>query len=341
MRIDDNTEHDLGTFQSFDVSQDDREKEVVPESIEGSEELDEESQSENWSKFSMSIMSSKARFALYSAAAVVALLIVIDLSVSVYQVWQIHWSLGILLVVASVSMICFSGLAIIQWIRGKDGIEVVHELQARAKSLRNSTVTHETQTLFTQLQDYYLNTPLEAQCKLVIDQLPDYLSDKERIDQFESTFLVPIDRRVEKIIQRYSLQTAVAVGFSPLPAVDALLTLWRTSMMINEVARTYGVKPTLANRLRVLARVTRTVAYAGLSQGGLDAVDVSGLPYVNIGAKALQGFGAGLATARVGHYTAIACRPISIEDDERLFDRFLSALKLMIGKRIFLQKDPE
>lgn len=335
MRLKDDGTHDLGTFTSFTVTEDEKDIPIIPESIEGEDiDINRDGRS-TWEGFQTERISKKAKLALYSITTFIGLLVVIDICLSTYELWQIHWTLGAILGIFAIVMAILSGRAIHQWVKGKDGVEAVHELQEKAESVRNGPASYELRALIEQIQHYYQNTPLEATCTKVVEDLPDYLNDLERLEQFEKHFLEPIDRRAEKIIQRHSLQTGASVAFSPIPAIDAFLTLWRNAIMLNEIGSAYGVKPTLSNRIRLLIRVARTVAYSGLSQSAIDAIDVSNIPYVSIGAKALQGFGAGIATARVGHYCVIFCRPIRLKDDEGYFDKFLSALKIMLGKKIF------
>jgi len=151
----------------------------------------------------------------------------------------------------------------------------------------------------------------------------------------------PLNRRVEAIIRKHSYQTGLAVAASPLPFLDALLTLWRSAIMINEIAKTYGVKPTLANRARVLIKVGRTAALAGLSQGAIDKlIDLDQIPFAGRAlASMLQGLGAGVATARIGIYCASSTRPICTEDDNCFGSKLTDSIGILLGKKIINAKE--
>ena len=339
MRLEKETEieeekHDLGTFKMLDVSEEDTSEIINPESIDGTSELDDEfiifeDKTELLSKSAIRI--------IYSACLVIGLLLAVNLTQSVYEFWNIHWSLGIALLMAAVFLVTVSGRAVYEWVKGKDGLELVHELQSTAKKVKlNGFQTYETKSLLDDLKVYFSDTKHGSRFQSIISEFPDYLTDRERLEQFEERFLLPIDKEVEMIIQRYSIQTAVSVSVSPLPSLDAILTLWRNVMMVNEISKIYGVKPTLSNRVRVLGRIGRNVVYSGLSQVAVDLIiDLSKIPMAGkmIG-SVTQGVGAGIATARVGIYCATVCRPIKIDDEKNFRTKFLQSLSIILGKKI-------
>ena len=326
--------HYLGTFKMLEVSENDVSEIINPESIDGNSETEEEL---SFNQDRVALLSNTAIKALYSAFLVIGLLITVNVVQSVYEFWAIHWALGIALIMAVVILVGLSGKAVYEWIRGKDGLELVHELQVKANQVKvGSLQTYETRSLLSDLKVYFSDTKYSNKFENLIEELPDYLTDCERLEQFEQRFLLPIDKEVEMIIQRYSIQTAVSVSVSPLPSLDALLTLWRNVMMVNEISRVYGVKPTLSNRIRVLGRIGRNVVYSGLSQVAIDSiVDFSNIPMAGkMLSSVAQGVGAGIVTARVGIYCVTVCRPIKLDDEKNFRAKFLQSLSIILGKKV-------
>ena len=335
MRLEnDDKDHGLGTFQLLDVSEEEEAEFIQPDSIDGDPGL---GVVVNEPAFKAEWISKRARLAIYSFAVVIGMLMTIDVAISIYDFWKIHWSLGAGLLLTVIVLTFLSARAIYEWVKGKNGVELVHELQNKAEIIKADTSeSYDTRQLFEDLREYYLNTPQEQAFSALVDDFPDYLTDKERLEQFEDRFISPIDRKVEAIIQKYSVQTGIAVTASPLPSLDAFLTVWRNVLMINEIASAYGVTPTLPNRLKVLSRVGRNVIYSGLSQYAVDSfIDLSNTPLAGkVLSNTLQGIGVGIATARVGNYSATVCRPILAEDEGCYSSKFYQSIAAMIGKKV-------
>ncbi len=334
MRLeDDGNTHSLGKFQMLDVTEEEKSEQIQPESIEGETNTEQE---ESISTFKTNWISKQAQYLLYTLGMLITLLFAFNVAISIYDIWQIHWVLGMVFLIAVAVLIVLSVWEIYKWIKGKNGVELVDELQEKTSTMTSCSSTYSNRQIFQEMHLYYSDTPQEKAYSDLVRSFPDYLTDKECLEQFESRYLVPIDRTVEKIIQRYSIQTALAVSASPFPAIDMLLTIWRSTMMINEIAATYGVKPTLGNQICVFVKVARNAAYSGLSQVAIDRfIDLSDLPIAGKAlTEALQGIGAGVAIARIGTYCAIICRPIRINDADTFSSKICQSVAIILGKKV-------
>ncbi|GAB2795079.1 YcjF family protein [Halomonas shantousis] len=130
--------------------------------------------------------------------------------------------------------------------------------------------------------------------------------------------LSPRDRQARRLITRMSGETAVMVAVSPLTLVDMLLMAWRNIALIDRLAALYGLELGYASRLKLFRAVLRNMAFAGASEMASDAsMDLLSMNLAGkLSARAGQGLGAGLLTARLGLRTLRMTRPLPFADDE-------------------------
>ncbi|MCE8025097.1 YcjF family protein [Billgrantia aerodenitrificans] len=124
--------------------------------------------------------------------------------------------------------------------------------------------------------------------------------------------LAPRDRQARRMISRMSGETAVMVAVSPLTLVDMFLVAWRNLAMIDRICRLYGLELGYASRLRLLRNVLYNMAFAGATEMASDAgVELLSLNLAGrLSARAGQGMGVGLLTARLGLRTQRLTRPL-------------------------------
>lgn len=277
---------------------------------------------------------------LAALALLLLAMVVNDLGQLVNSLWRTHWLLGASVAVL-ISLISISSIINIRrWIRGGKGMSQMHQLQRLAVRIRVQTTTGESQEFKRNLQSFYAGKMQEARLNSALDSLANYANDAETIDHLERVFVAPLDAQVDKIIQRYSIQTGLSVAASPFPTLDILLTLWRCQIMITEVSDIYGIKPNLTNRFRILYQVLRAMAYSGLTETSIGLADLSNIPLGQISARTAQGLGAAVAAARLGTVAAQLCRPIPAKDGNKgLFKKLSSAVLVLLGKRILRKTD--
>ncbi len=130
--------------------------------------------------------------------------------------------------------------------------------------------------------------------------------------------LAPRDRQARRLISRMSGETAVMVAVSPLTLVDMFLVAWRNLAMIDRICRLYGLELGYASRLRLLRNVLYNMAFAGATEMASDAgVELLSLNLAGrLSARAGQGMGVGLLTARLGLRTQRLTRPLVFGESE-------------------------
>lgn len=130
--------------------------------------------------------------------------------------------------------------------------------------------------------------------------------------------LAPRDREAQRLISRMAGETAIMVAVSPLTLVDMALVAWRNLVMVERICRLYGLELGYASRLRLLRNVLYNMAFAGATEMVSDAgVELLSLNLAGrLSARAGQGMGVGLLTARLGLRTQRLTRPLSFSVNE-------------------------
>ncbi|WP_299203683.1 YcjF family protein [uncultured Amphritea sp.] len=322
--------------RTFKISEADLEG-MIPESIESEQIENELSNTDpiNWNNHPQPLFSKAMKLTAIGLGGVFCLTLINDLISIINNASALHWAFGIAVSTVLALLTLISGIGLFKWVRGSNDIEKIAEFQARAQELQTRRNSPGITPFIDHLVNFYRDTPQATQLENALSLMPDYLDDAERLKQLETLFIEPLDKRVENIIRKHSVQTGLAVAASPMPSLDALLTLWRTTIMIKEISDTYGIRPNFSNRMRVLYKVGRNTAYSGLSQTGLDMLDLSNFPALNIGAKAMQGAGACIATSRIGIQCAALCRPIPADESKTGYrEKLVSSLLLLLGKKL-------
>ncbi|MGQ4877596.1 YcjF family protein [Billgrantia sp. LNSP4103-1] len=130
--------------------------------------------------------------------------------------------------------------------------------------------------------------------------------------------LAPRDRQARRLISRMAGETAVMVAVSPLTLVDMGLVAWRSLAMIDRICRLYGLELGYASRLRLLRNVLANMAFAGATEMAGDAgMELLSLNLAGrLSARAGQGMGVGLLSARLGLRTLRLTRPLVFAEGE-------------------------
>ncbi|MCX8955993.1 YcjF family protein [Erwinia psidii] len=128
-----------------------------------------------------------------------------------------------------------------------------------------------------------------------------------------------LDRQARYEIGRSAAESTLMIAVSPLALVDMAFIAWRNLRLINRIAALYGIELGYFSRLRLFRLVMLNIAFAGASE----LVREVGMDWMSqdlaarFSARAAQGIGAGLLTARLGIKTMELCRPLPwLEDDK-------------------------
>lgn len=137
-------------------------------------------------------------------------------------------------------------------------------------------------------------------------------NDREIVGLYAQLVQPVLDRQARREIGRSSAESTLMVAVSPLALVDMAFIAWRNLRLINRIAAIYGIELGYFSRIRLFRLVMLNIAFAGASE----LVREVGMDWMSqdlaarFSARAAQGIGAGLLTARLGIKTMELCRPL-------------------------------
>ena len=150
-------------------------------------------------------------------------------------------------------------------------------------------------------------------------QINDAHSAREMTYLFSKNVLQSFDKQAKNLISKNAAEAAVIVAISPLALVDMFFIAWRNISLINKIAKIYGIELGYISRLRLLRMVFLNAAFAGASE----LVHEIGMEWLSqdltakLSARAAQGIGVGLLTARLGIKAMEFCRPLAFQANEK------------------------
>ncbi|UPT55711.1 TIGR01620 family protein [Dickeya zeae] len=153
--------------------------------------------------------------------------------------------------------------------------------------------------------------------------LQDTHNDREVTELYARLVQPVLDAQARREISRSAAESALMIAVSPLALVDMAFIAWRNLRLVNRIARLYGIELGYFSRIRLFRLVLLNVAFAGASE----LVREIGMDWMSqdlaarLSARAAQGLGAGLLTARLGIRAMELCRPLPwLDDKPRLGD---------------------
>ena len=140
----------------------------------------------------------------------------------------------------------------------------------------------------------------------------DYSGDGTRdIEEVETHVLETLDREADAIIASRSAQVAVATALAP-HSFDAMIVLWQSVKLIDQVSRIYAGRPGLWGTLRLFRRAMAAIVFAEIAQLATEAlVDaIAKKTLAIIAGRVTEGVTNGLLMMRLGETVKEQCRPI-------------------------------
>ncbi|MEH6628756.1 MAG: TIGR01620 family protein [Motiliproteus sp.] len=250
------------------------------------------------------------------------------------QIWGMHWILGAAFMFLVAALLIATSVTLRAWLTDNDKLSSIHSFQHQARRFREQRTHGQIEPYVIQLAEFYRGKPQADSYESMQALLPDYADDQEALKHIENHFLSKLDTQALACIKTYSSQTGVAVALSPWASMDMLLTLWRNIVMIEEIAKTYGIRPSYPNKLKILLQVLNNMAFAGSSQLALDylaSVSDNNLMLPLVG-RAGQGLGSTLISVRIGLSAVHQCRPVPFSDSET---PKLNSLMASIARDVF------
>jgi len=139
----------------------------------------------------------------------------------------------------------------------------------------------------------------------------------EYLKQFENIVLIQLDKEANAVIKRSALVGGTVIAIVPHPALDAIVALWRATVLIRTIGEVYGLKPTGLSSLRLLKHSIATAIIAAGSDIAVDlTIDQVGQDVVDqVSSNIGKGVAGGTVTAwrlyRLGKYAQRLCRPMT------------------------------
>ncbi|WLS77006.1 YcjF family protein [Erwinia pyri] len=162
-------------------------------------------------------------------------------------------------------------------------------------------------------------------------------NDREIVGLYAQLVQPVLDRQARREIGRSAAESTLMVAVSPLALVDMAFIAWRNLRLINRIAAIYGIELGYFSRIRLFRLVMLNIAFAGASE----LVREVGMDWMSqdlaarFSARAAQGIGAGLLTARLGIKTMELCRPLPwIEGDKPRLGDFRRDLILKLKETL-------
>ena len=144
-------------------------------------------------------------------------------------------------------------------------------------------------------------------------------SDREVVSLYAQLVQPVLDAQARREISRSAAESTLMIAVSPLALVDMAFIAWRNLRLINRIANLYGIELGYYSRLRLFKLVLLNIAFAGASE----LVREVGMDWMSqdlaarLSARAAQGIGAGLLTARLGIKAMEVCRPLPWIDGDK------------------------
>ncbi|HAS61927.1 MAG TPA: TIGR01620 family protein [Vibrio sp.] len=158
-------------------------------------------------------------------------------------------------------------------------------------------------------------------------------SDAEILEMYDAIVVAEQDKLATQIVTRHATESAALVAISPLAVADMLLVAWRNFKMIDNLAQVYGIELGYWSRLKLFKCTLVNMAAAGASEMAIDAgMDLMSMDLAGkLSARAGQGIGVGILTARLGIKAMSLLRPMPWSPDRAVK---LSAIRKQIALKV-------
>ncbi len=139
------------------------------------------------------------------------------------------------------------------------------------------------------------------------------------LKQFRGAVLQPLDQEARRVVRANALAIMGATAVSPHPALDVVIVLWRSTVMVRRVAEVYGLRPSTLSTVALTRRVvvSAAIAVAADPAGDVLATTFGGGLAEKVSARFAEGSISGLRALRLGGRAIEICRPLPFEPDER------------------------
>ncbi len=199
-------------------------------------------------------------------------------------------------------------------------LRTVSALQKEARELMEADSYGNADPYLKKIVNFYAHRPdVKKRLEGFYIALNDTHQDREVFRLFSDFVLKEIDQQAYHIVSQRSKETALMVMISQIALLDTILTLWRNTRMIQDIATLYGGRPGFLGTITLIGGILQNLIYADVSEMVADSVaEILGGSMLSVmSAQVAQGLGSGVLTARLGIRTMQACRPLPFSEEEK------------------------
>jgi uncharacterized membrane protein YcjF (UPF0283 family) len=202
-----------------------------------------------------------ARLAFGSAVAIF-LLVIVNAAVSLLlNVVQAGNLMDMAFLVALLALVGSTGWLIAQQTRALRKLKSAERARELAVHLARLDGAGSGARLLGALQSVYVDNPaVRAALNAAASGLQPHHSDRDAIELLNREIFALMDREADERIQRAALRATLGVSSCPHPALDALVVLAISVMLIRDLMRVYGLRHSARSLYRVMTRALFTAS---------------------------------------------------------------------------------
>lgn len=245
---------------------------------------------------------------------------------------------GVIYLAMIFSLIGIIGYSILKQYKGYIKIGRINTMQKRGEAFIHAP-TKDVYAYAKEIISQYLHHDNEdiAQRAVALEKELAHLMEDEVIERLDEKLLQPLDALAREVIVKYANQTALSTAISPVALIDAVLILSRSHVMVQDIAKIYGYRPSFLGEISLFKKVFITLAFASvteiLASHSHDILGTSILSKLSV--HGAQGVANGILIARVGIGTVKSCRPLHYKESN---EGFLKSLTKVIVSALFSKK---
>jgi putative membrane protein len=237
------------------------------------------------------------------------LLIIVELVLSVAAAFETSPLLAVIYTVFYSCLLGMIGRITFREFRLLMKLKSTHTQQLTADRLMHSVQFGEAKPFLTKLNQSVSNDTFDQ----FLAAIEDHHTDREVMALYSKTVLVEQDNQAQHIIQNYASTSGVMVAISPIALIDMAIVLWRSTAMIEEITRLYGLPLGYVSRVRLYRMVLKQIVFAGTTELMADfATTALGAELTGkLSMRAAQGISVSIFSARIGYKAMELSRPIA------------------------------
>lgn len=247
------------------------------------------------------------------AAGVFVLWLLVDLALSVQQLFTVQPVLASVLGVLSATAVgLLAAMAVKEW----RSVKQADQTELRQQAIAKAVAENNTEQLLRLLEPLLAQLP-EAEAAQFVQEAKRRMDAASSVQLAENTWLAECDRQAQQLINHASLTVAGAVAVVPHPVFDGVVVLWRAVKLVKEIGEIYGLQPTGLSAWRLFKHaLVSAVMSAGIETAGDVFIEELGRgAFESAGKRVAEGAVMMLRLKRLGNQAQQLCRPWPAQAD--------------------------